>query len=117
MPYGFEEMDYLELRVMKPLDLTHIIGGLLTTDSIRPSTLRGHIERSANIDIVCSALKGTFHKSSSGTISCSSAEESVFAFFFLLLNELYKLGTVGAIDIQEYADRSLKTFTLERGDV
>ena len=104
-------------RALPPRELTHIIGGLLTTDSIRPATLSKHIEQSSNIDIVCSALKGTFHKKTSGEVVRSSPEESVFAFYFLLLNELYKLGTVGAIDIQEYADRSLKAFPLERGEV
>lgn len=100
-----------------PRELTHIIGGLLTTNSVKSGTLCGHIERSANIDMACSALTGTFHKGADGKVTHSDSGEAVFAFFFLLLNELYKLGTVGAIDIQEYADRSLKSFSLERGEV
>lgn len=104
-------------QLRPPRKLTHIIGGLLTTNSIQPRTLCGHIEKSSNIDMACSALTGTFYKGTDGKTSYSNANEAVFAFFFLLLNELYKLGTVGAIDIQEYADRSLETFSLERGEI
>lgn len=95
--------------------LTHIIGGLLTTDSINQVDLKRHLSASDNVEIICSALGGTLYKNCSG-ISASSSEEALFSFFYLLLDELFKLGTVGAIDIREYADRSLKSFKLQRED-
>lgn len=83
--------------------LTHIIGGLLTTDSIKRADLKKHLSASENVEIICSALGGTIYKNGSG-ISASNSEEAVFSFFYLLLDELFKLGTVGAIDIRDYAD-------------
>lgn len=94
--------------------LTPIIGGLLTTrtDS-KPETIKGNMLDFPNVSIVCSALNGTFHKSGD-RVRASDAEEAVFSFFYLLLDELFKLGTVAAIDIRDYADISLNSFEIER---
>lgn len=96
--------------------LPKIIGGLLTTNSISPKTLKSYIPNYNNIDIVCAAKSATFHKRENSVV-CSSSDEAIFSFFYLLLDELFKLGTVGAIDIRDYSDSTLKSFTLERGEV
>lgn len=103
-------------RELPPRQLTKIIGGLLTTDSIAPENLRDKIAKHREIDIVCSARTGTFHSQENGVV-CSNADEAIPAFFYLLLDELYKIGTVPAIDIRDYADRALQSFSLERGDI
>lgn len=102
-------------KIAPARSLTHIIGGLLATDSINQDDLKKHLSASDSVEIICSALGGTLYKNDSG-VSASSPEEAVFSFFYLLLDELFKLGTVGAIDIREYADRSLKSFKLQRED-
>ena len=102
-------------KQLPPRELTPIIGGLLTLGSISPNTLKGYIEVSDNVDLVCAASVATFHKRQT-EVSVSSPDEAVFSFFYLLLDELFKLGTIGAIDIRDYADQSLSSFTLERGE-
>ena len=47
-------------------------------------------------------------------IEASNEEEAVFSFFYVLLDELFKLGTVAAIDIRDYADLSLESFKIAR---
>lgn len=103
-------------KIVPPRKPTKIIGGLLTADSIKPQSLKHHLRTSSYIDIVCAATKGTFLKGENG-ITCSSEEEAIFSFFYILLDELHKQGTVAAVDIRDYADRSLSSFKLERGDV
>lgn len=93
-----------------------IIGGLLATGSINSQTLKSYMLNYSNIDIVCAAESATLHKRKSGVI-CSNKDEAIFSFFYLLLDELFKLGTVGAIDIRDYADSALESFSLERGEV
>lgn len=107
---------YSSGNVVPARDLTKIIGGLLTTDSIDSLTLKNHLCTAPNIDIVCAAAKGTFLKTEDGVV-CSSEDEAVFSFFYILLDELFKLGTVGAIDIRDYADKLLKSLKLVRGDI
>ena len=46
----------------------------------------------------------------------SDVDETVLAFFYLILDELYKLGTVAGLDIRDYADATLTQFKIERGD-
>lgn len=107
-------------KLVPPRPLTHIIGGLLTTDNVdnplSEATLKGHMACSDNIDIICSANIGTFHRRGVGvgSIMASDAKESLSSFFYVILDELFKLGTVAAIDIRDYADKSLKSFKLER---
>ena len=103
-------------RIVPARGLTRIIGGLLTTDSINPRLLEKHLKFASNVDIVCAATKGTFLKVGND-IARSNADEAVFSFFYILLDELFKLGTVPAIDIRDYADRSLCSLKLDRGDV
>lgn len=107
-------------KPVPPRPLTHIIGGLLTTDNVdnplSQATIKSHMACSDNIDIICSAHLGAFHRRGAGvgSIMASDAEESIFSFFYVILDELFQLGTVAAIDIRDYADKSLKSFKLER---
>ena len=43
----------------------------------------------------------------------SEPEEAVLAFFYMILDELYKLGTVPAIDIRDYANATLTNVRLK----
>ena len=94
--------------------LTPIIGGLLTTRSeSKPETIEKNMFSCPNVDIVCAAEDGTFHKYK-GEVQASNGDEAIFSFFYLLLDELFKLGTVAAIDIRDYADLSLESFEISR---
>lgn len=94
--------------------LTPIIGGLLTTRSEnKPKTIKENMLSCPNVDIVCAAEDGTFHKYE-GEVQASDGDEAIFSFFYLLLDELFKLGTVAAIDIRDYADLSLESFEIAR---
>lgn len=94
--------------------LTPIIGGLLTTRSeSKPETIEKNMFSCPNVDIVCAAEDGTFHKYE-GEVQASNGDEAIFSFFYLLLDELFKLGTVAAIDIRDYADLSLESFEIAR---
>lgn len=95
--------------------LTRIIGGLLTKDSISEEGIREHIEAYDGVDMVCATCAMTAFRRSSGEIEISDEPEALPAFFYLLLDELYKLGTVAAIDIREYARLALKSFNLTGG--
>lgn len=96
--------------------LSRIIGGLLSTYSIAPESVQSYLASAPHLDIICSANTGLFFKSKDG-IEVSHPDEAVVAFFYLLLDELFKLGTVAAIDIRDYADRALNSFSLKRGDL
>lgn len=96
-----------------PRELTHIIGGLLAKDSISEKSVREHLEAYDGVDMVCAASAMTAFRRSSGEIEISDEREALPAFFYLLLDELHKLGTVAAIDIREYAALALKSFRLE----
>ena len=100
-------------RPVEPRELTHIIGGLLAKDSISEKGVRGHLETYDGVDMVCAASAMTAFKRSSREIEISDEREALPAFFYLLLDELHKLGTVAAIDIREYAGLALKSFCLE----
>ena len=46
-------------KAVSARSLTHIIGGLLTTESINQDDLKKHLSASDNVEIICSALSGT----------------------------------------------------------
>lgn len=102
-------------QIMKPRDLTRIIGGLLCSDSIGQKSLMNAFNECSSLDIVCIPETTTLFHRSDGSCAESNDNEALHAFFYLLLDELYKLGTVAAIDIREYADIALDSFELERG--
>lgn len=96
-----------------PRKLVDIIGGLLTKSSIAQGRIRDYLAEYTSVNMVCMADAGTGFRRSDGSIEMSSAGEALPAFFYLLLDELYKLGTVAAIDIREYASVALESFRLE----
>lgn len=113
---------YIGGRVQAPRDLTNIIGGILAVNSVEIQSVIGHVKKYDSIDIGCSINKFAFHVRRSTdrrfqTLVSSKQTETVLSFFYLILNELYKLGTVAGIDIRDYADATLDGLTLERGEV
>lgn len=100
-------------KSVEPRKLTRIIGGLLTKDSISKESVRRHLETYDGVDMLCAASAMTAFRRRSGEIEISDEREALPAFFYLLLDELHKLGTVAAIDIREYAELALKSFRLE----
>ena len=96
-------------------DLTNIIGGLLCNGSVGTNSLRNEMRNCSSIDMVCAASAATFFRSAD-EIMISCQEEALPAFFYLLLDELFKLGTVPAIDIREYAKLALTSFHLKGTD-
>lgn len=104
--------------------LTKIIGGVLSNEirhteeecmgkckgnTIGAETLKKHLRKYENIDIGCAINHYTFLKKEDNNeiIVNENKQEIILTFFFVLLNELYKLGTVAAIDIREYAEVAL----------
>lgn len=53
-------------------------------------------------------------KNGHAKIQKSNETETAVAFFYILNNELHKLGTVPAIDIRAYADLSLKSVQFDK---
>lgn len=102
-------------QIVEPRNLTRIIGGLLCSDSIKQKSLISAFNEHSELDIVCIPETATLFHCSDGSYVESNGDEALHAFFYLLLDELYKLGTVAAIDIREYADIALDSFKLERG--
>ena len=106
-------------RTQPPRKPTDILGGLLAVDGINNQSLEKHVLHCTNIKLGCIASKTTFFVPkdyADKTVVFSSAEETLLAFFFLLLDELYKMGTVAAIDIRDYANASLESLKLSKAE-
>ena len=102
-------------------ELTQILGGILAVDSVKENTLISHLKNYDGLDFGCAINSFTFHARRDSdrkflTMVTSSKNETVLSFFYLILDELYKQGTVGGLDIRDYADVSLEQFKIERGD-
>lgn len=102
-------------------DLPHILGGILAVKSIGPETIKKHVANTPNIDIGCGIKKTAFivHRDSDGKfidVDCSAPEESILAFFYIVLDTLHSIGTVAAIDIRDYADSTLDSIKLQRSN-
>ena len=109
-------------RVIPSRELTHIIGGILAIDSVKNTTIEQNILNLAHIDIGCAIKKTSFiaYREKERTISemkFSSKEESILAFFYIVLDSLYGLGTVAAIDIRNYSDETINSLKLLREDL
>lgn len=109
-------------NVVPPTEPRRIIGGILGLDSMSPGTLGGHLEQYGNIDLGCILNRCAFlargiDGSLKEPIRYSSSEESVLAFYYLILDQLHQRGTVPAIDIRDYAGLALDSFELERGNL
>ena len=100
--------------------LTRIIGGILAIDSIGCNTIKKHLLNHPHISIGCAIKSMSFfaERDEHGKISSvnfSSKEESVLSFFYIILDSLYRLGTVAGIDIRDYSDATVDTLKLLRG--
>ena len=95
-----------------PVEPQRIIGGLLTTDSASRSGLskasKDHLMNLAyqsSLDIGCSITRGAFrvdHDASIPTVVESQPKLSLVFFMLSLLDMLQNVGTVAAIDYQEW---------------
>lgn len=106
-------------RFCPPRELTHIIGGILAVDSVRIDSINGYISLFDNIDIGCAIKKHSFlvnRENSNIETTSASGEEIVLAFFYMILDELYKLGTVAGIDIRSYANATLNEYKFNQDD-
>lgn len=108
--------------MVNPRSITHIIGGILAINSISSDTILKHLFSNTFIDIGCAIKSTSFicHRDENSVltgVNFSSQEESVLAFFYIVLDALYKLGTVAALDIRDYADSTLESLVLERGEL
>ncbi len=104
----------------KPRELTNILGGILAVNSVKEDTIIKHVQEYNNLDFGCAVNEFTFHVRRDEqrkflTMITSDTDETVLAFFYLILDELYKLGTVAGLDIRDYADATLRQFKIERG--
>lgn len=97
----------------KPRSLTKIIGGILATDSVGLDTIEKYIKKYDKIDIGCAIKMHSFlvnRNENDVTLLHASGKETVLAFFYMILDELYRLGTVAGIDIRNYANATLDNF-------
>lgn len=113
---------YVAGKVEGPRKLTKIIGGILAVDSVEPDSIKEYAKACMSVDMGCAINKHTFHicrdtDNNFQSMIVSDKEEIVLSFFYLILNELYKLGTVAGIDIRDYAKATLKEFYLDRQTV
>lgn len=109
-------------KIYDARELTHIIGGILANYSIMEKTIKLHLSSFPFIDVGCSINETTFicvrdEQNRIKDVTFSKQEESILAFFYIVLDELYKLGTVAALDIRDYADSTLESLALERGEI
>ena len=108
---------------VKPVrELTPILGGILAVNSVEEKTVISHTKEYDGIDFGCAINKFSFavrrdKNRKFMSLITSSKEETVISFFYLILDELYKLGTVAGLDIRDYADATLEQFRIERGDI
>lgn len=95
-----------------PRNLTKIIGGILSIDSINIDKIEEHMNLFKYIDLGCAIKNHSFLVNRDTKISLlhASGEETVLAFFYIILDELYKLGTVAGIDIRNYVNATLDNF-------
>ena len=81
-----------------------IIGGLLTTSCDWKKNVKDNIEKNnlgGKLELICCIEKGTYLYNDDA-IKMFSEDEALIAFYFELLKKLQSLGTVTAIDFNEY---------------
>ena len=109
-------------KLQEPTEPIPIIGGILAIDSVKNETIKKNIEDNRHVGIGCAVKATSFivYRSNDGTvieIKFSNQEESVLSFFYIVLDSLYKLGTVAGIDIRDYSDATLDTLKLKREEL
>ncbi len=94
----------------EPVKPKPIIGGILTYDCEWTNGLNDTfvanlktLQNNQILNLGCSLMAGAFYiNKSTDKLQISSADESLIYFFLKLLMELQRIGTVPAIDINEY---------------
>jgi hypothetical protein len=103
-------------REVSPRELTHIIGGILAVDASETDILKMHLANNSYVDIGCAIKKTSFicDRDKNGIdVKFSSSDESILAFFYIVLDYLYKLGTVAGLNIRDYAEATVESITLQ----
>ena len=102
-------------KYCQPRKLTKIIGGILSIDSINIDNIKEYMNLFKSIDLGCAIKNHSFlvNRESKLSLLHASGEETVLAFFYMILDELYKLGTVAGIDIRNYANANLDNFKFD----
>jgi len=103
-----------------PRKLTPVIGGILAIDAVSNAAIEKHLSDARHIDIGCAIKQTSFitERDAQGNISIinfSDEDESIISFFYIILDSLYKLGTVAGIDIRDYSDATVGSLKLSRG--
>ncbi len=106
-------------NAVKARQLTKIIGGILSTNAISAESLKSHLDNYPAIDLGCAINQFSFiairdENEKVIDFGQSNKDEVILSFFYLILDELYKLGTSPAVDIRKYADFSLQGLKLMR---
>lgn len=109
-------------KAVPPRELTHIFGGILAIDSVEPETIEKHLANNPYIDIGCAIKRTAFicyrdEESFFKEAKFSSSDESILAFFYIVLDLLYQLGTVAGLDIRDYADATVDSIDLIREEL
>lgn len=107
-------------KAVKSRNLTKIIGGILASNSISLDSIKSHLIHYPSIDLGCAINQFSFltikdENKNIVDMEKSNEDEVILSFFFIILDELYKIGTVPAVDIRNYADFSLDGIKLKRG--
>lgn len=107
-------------KAVKARNLTKIIGGILASNSISLDSIKSHLIHYPSIDLGCAINQFSFltikdDNKNIVDIKKSNEDEVILSFFLIILDELYKIGTVPAVDIRNYADFSLDGIKLKRG--
>ncbi|WP_206207816.1 DUF6602 domain-containing protein [Virgibacillus profundi] len=107
-------------KPVKARNLTKVIGGILSSNSISFDSIKSHLTHYPSIDLGCAINQFSFLTIKDDyrnivDIAKSNEDEVILSFFFIILDELYKIGTVPAVDIRNYADFSLDGIKLNRG--
>lgn len=102
-------------KYCSPRNLTKIIGGILSIDSINIENIEEYMNLYQSINLGCAIKNHSFlvHRDTEINLLHASGEETVLAFFYIILDELYKLGTVAGIDIRNYANATLDNFKFD----
>lgn len=106
-------------KEVPPRELTPIIGGILAVDAVENDTIEKHLGECFCVDIGCAIKKTSFISSRNVDgvltgVQFSKPEESILSFFYIVLDSLYRLGTVGGVDIRDYADVTVESIKLPR---
>lgn len=96
---------YVAGRPVEPRTPPPIFGGLLANTSIKAENLKKRLKNSGpNVNLGFSASGLLFFRNDDALKTIT--KNTLLAFFYKLLDMLYELGTVAAIDIRQYSKQS-----------